>query len=130
MAAVIGVVATIVSSDHKVDTSEDDDSLSTTSKSFSTFCTQADYERTIGAAITDSSPKEVIQASFQAAIDKIQAAFHLSNNVSLKANDPINKATFNIYRQLLEDTNEELNAAFSETHNLQGLARRADDIKT
>ncbi|URE22893.1 pectinesterase [Musa troglodytarum] len=112
-----------------------DGSLSTTSKSVSTFCAKTDYqadcERTIGSAINgSSSPKEVIQASFQAAIDEIQAGFHLSNNVSLKANDPMNKAAFNICRQLLEDADEELNAAFSETHDLQGLARRTDDIKT
>ncbi|URE22886.1 pectinesterase [Musa troglodytarum] len=135
VAAVIGVVATVVSTNHKADASEGDGSLSTTSKSVSTFCAKTDYqadcERTIGSAINgSSSPKEVIQASFQAAIDEIQAGFHLSNNVSLKANDPMNKAAFNICRQLLEDADEELNAAFSETHDLQGLARRTDDIKT
>ncbi|CAL9090372.1 unnamed protein product [Musa acuminata var. zebrina] len=135
VAAVIGVVATVVSSNHKTDASEGDGSLTTTSKSVSAFCAKTDYqadcERTIGSAINgSSSPKEVIQASFQAAIDEIQAAFHLSNNVSLKANDPMNKAAFNICRQLLEDADEELNAAFSETHDLQGLARRTDDIKT
>ncbi|RZS02984.1 hypothetical protein BHM03_00033107 [Ensete ventricosum] len=135
VAAVIGVVATVVSSNHKGDASEGDGSLSTSSKSVTAFCAKTDYqadcERTIGAAINgSSSPKEVIQASFQAAIDEIQAAYHLSNNVSLKANDPMNKAAFNICRQLLEDADEELNAAFSETHDLQGLARRSDDIKT
>uniref|UniRef100_A0A804JPR8 Pectinesterase inhibitor domain-containing protein n=1 Tax=Musa acuminata subsp. malaccensis TaxID=214687 RepID=A0A804JPR8_MUSAM len=111
-----------------------DDSLVASSKSVTDICASTDYadvcERTLNAAINGSaSPKEIIQASFMAAIREIEAASHLSNNVSLKATDSMNKDGFDICRRLFEDATEELQAAFSETHDLDGLARRTDDIK-
>ncbi|CAD5180403.1 unnamed protein product [Musa acuminata subsp. malaccensis] len=111
-----------------------DDSPVASSKSVTAICASTDYadvcERTLNAAINGSaSPKEIIQASFMVAIKEIEAATHLSNNVSLKATDSMNKDGFDICRRLFEDATEELQAAFSETHDLDGLARRTDDIK-
>ncbi|CAD5180406.1 unnamed protein product [Musa acuminata subsp. malaccensis] len=111
-----------------------DDSPVASSKSVTAICASTDYadvcERTLNAAINGSaSPKEIIQASFMVAIKEIEAATHLSNNVSLKATDSMNKDGFDICRRLFEDATEELQAAFSETHDLDGLERRTDDIK-
>ncbi|URE12582.1 pectinesterase [Musa troglodytarum] len=127
----IGTVATVASSSHKA---ASDDSLAASSKSVTAICASTDYtdvcERTLSSAINGSaSPKEIIQASFMAAIKEIEAASHLSKNVSLSATDSMNKDGFDICRRLFEDANEELQAAFSETHDLDGLKRRTDDVK-
>ncbi|RWW44142.1 hypothetical protein BHE74_00050127 [Ensete ventricosum] len=110
-----------------------DDSLVASSKSVTAICASTDYtdlcERTLSAANGSASPKEIIQASFMAAIKEIEAASHLSNNMSSSATDSMNKDAFNICRRLFEDANEELQAALWETHDLDGLARRTDDIK-
>ncbi|URE13453.1 pectinesterase [Musa troglodytarum] len=111
-----------------------DDSLAAASKSVTAICASTDYadvcKRTLSAAINGTaSPKEIIQASFTVAIKEIEAASHLSNNVSSSATDSMNKDGFDICRRLFEDATEELQAALSETHDLDGLARRTDDIK-
>ncbi|CAL9765298.1 unnamed protein product, partial [Musa acuminata subsp. burmannicoides] len=110
-----------------------DDSPVASSKSVTAICASTDYadvcERTLNAAINGSASQGDHPSFFMVAIKEIEAATHLSNNVSLKATDSMNKDGFDICRRLFEDATEELQAAFSETHDLDGLARRTDDIK-
>ncbi|XP_074568031.1 putative pectinesterase/pectinesterase inhibitor 28 [Curcuma longa] len=131
VAAVIGVIATVVNSNHKSE--EEVDTLPSTS--IKSLCAQTDYSdvciRTVGAVNSSASdPKAFIQAAFQAAIDEVNGAVHLTNNVSAGATDEFNKNAFADCKSLLEYATEELQAAMTESHDVDGLARRTDDIKS
>ncbi|XP_074569203.1 pectinesterase/pectinesterase inhibitor-like [Curcuma longa] len=137
VAAVIGVVATVVNMNHKSSsTSSEDSSVSSPSTSVKALCLQTDYNdvcmRTVGTAVNSSAsdPKEFIQAAFQAAMDEINGAFNLTNNVSAGAHDEFNKNAFADCKSLLEYATEELQAAMTESHDVDNLASRTDDIKS
>ncbi|KAG6471358.1 pectinesterase-like [Zingiber officinale] len=143
VAAVIGVIASVVNNDHKSpsssssssSTKEEQSLPSTAPTSIKALCAQTDYGdvcmRTVGAVNSSASdPKAYIQAAFQAAIDEVNGALHHTNNVSAGATDEFNKNAFADCKSLLEYATEELQAAMTESHDVDGLARRTDDIKS
>ncbi|XP_074557748.1 pectinesterase/pectinesterase inhibitor-like [Curcuma longa] len=145
VAAVIGVIATVVNTNHKSPSpsssssssqqEEEHSSPSMAPMSIKALCAQTDYSdvcmRTVGAVNSSASdPKAFIQAAFQAAVDEVNGAVHLTNNVSAGATDEFNKNAFADCKSLLEYATEELQAAMTESHDVDGLARRTDDIKS
>ncbi|XP_042446646.1 pectinesterase/pectinesterase inhibitor-like [Zingiber officinale] len=132
VAAVIGVIATVMNNTHKPLSTSENPSLSSTS--VKSLCAQTDYSdvcmRTVGAVNSSASdPRALIQAAFQAALDEVNSAVHLTNNVSAGATDQFNKNAFADCKSLLEYANEELRAAMIVSDDADGVGRRADDIK-
>ncbi|KAG6469403.1 hypothetical protein ZIOFF_074120 [Zingiber officinale] len=136
VAAVIGVIATVVNNNHKSPSTSEDSLVSSPSTSIKALCLRTDYNdvcmRTVGTAVNSSAsdPKEFVQAALQAAVDEINGAFNLTEKVGAGAKDEFNKNAFADCKSLLEYATEELQAAMTESHDVGNLASRADDIKS
>ena len=132
VAAVVGVVAGVYRTTHN--TAASSSTLSTSSKSVQAVCATTSHQdicqQTLNQALSgDLNPKDVIQATVNATIEKVKYAFEHTGNLSASLNDPKNADALAECKRLLDDSIDNLKAVLLLSHNFEDLKGRQDDVR-
>ncbi|XP_072973708.1 putative pectinesterase/pectinesterase inhibitor 45 [Typha angustifolia] len=137
VAAVVGIVAMVSRSSHKIGddfTAPSGDPLLSSTKSIAAFCAPTLYrkacEQTLTVATNGSTnTADLIKSVIKVALDEVQDTLSKSSDVGKGVNDSITKDASEDCKKLLGDAAADLESIFELAGNLQDFLNRTDDLR-
>lgn len=135
---IIGVVATVSRGNGSTTSAHSAGGISTGMKAVDTLCAPADYKDVcvktlspIAQKNSNATPKDLVQAIFEAALVEVKKALDHSGTVGKDAKDDYDKSCMDTCKELLELSVEELDVAINKLSGaeLHSLGELGADLK-